>query len=167
MTNTLASTQIAASEPWAEVRTTARVMRYRRSGAGPTVLLLGADAGPTPLASDLVEALGLRFRVIVPDVPIGPFAVSWLAEFLDGLGSCQVAIMAANHQCMAAIELAFREPERVTRMVLVPDGEPDDNTTEGALQTSVGEARVPVLIVRPGLAAVEAEPLVTNFLAGA
>src|ERR1700749_3991293 len=107
MTNTPA-TAIATSEPWAEVRSSDRVMRYRRSGAGSTLLLLGADAGPSPISTDLVAALGERFRVIVPDVPVDANLTAWIAEFLEGLGTCQVAILAANHLCMPTIELAFR-----------------------------------------------------------
>lgn len=163
MTNTLASAA-ATSEPWAEVRARDRVMRYRRSGAGPTLLLLGAESGPTPLDAGLVDELGVRFRCIVPDVPNGPSGVAWLAEFLEGLGCSDVVILAANHMCIPAIELAFRDADQIKRMVLIPDGEPDDSTSEGALATNIGTARIPLLIVRPGLSAGETLSLATNFL---
>ncbi len=151
----------------AEVRASDRVMRYRRSGAGPTVILLGADAGPAPLSNDFVEALGEHFRVIVPDLPTGSDALTWLGDFLEAFGSSDLTILAANYLCMPAIELAFRDFDQIRRMVLVPDGEPDDSTAEGAIRTSLGARSVPVLIVRPGLSAEVSIPIVTNFIAGA
>jgi hypothetical protein len=165
MSNTPA-TAIATSEPWAEVRASDRVMRYRRSGTGPTLLLLGADAEPSPISTELVAALGVSFRVIVPDVPAASTATGWIAEFLEGLGTCEVAILAANHLCMPAIELAVRGVDQVKRLVLIPDGEPDDSTSEGAITAAVGTPAIPVLIVRPGLSVAETLPLVTTFLAG-
>jgi hypothetical protein len=165
MSNTPA-TAIATSEPWAEVRASDRVMRYRRCGAGPTLLLLGAESGPSPISTELIAALSARFRVIVPDVPAESTAAAWITEFLEGLGTCEVAILAANHLCMPAIELALRGIEQVRRLVLIPDGEPDDSTSEGAITAAVGAPPIPVLIVRPGLSAAEALPLVTSFLAG-
>ena len=165
MSNTPA-TAIATSEPWAEVRASDRVMRYRRSGAGPTLVLLGYQAESSPISTELVTALGAQFRVIVPDVPARASVTDWVAEFLEGLGTCEVAILAANHLCMPTIELAFRGIEQIKRLVLIPDGEPDDSTAEGAITAAVGAPAIPVLIVRPGLGASEALPLVTTFLIG-
>jgi hypothetical protein len=142
-------------------------MRYRRSGAGPTVILLGADTGPVPLSGDLIAALTERFRVIVPEVPAGADVLTWLADFLEALGTSDLTIVAANHLCMPAIELAFRDSDQIRRMVLIPDGEPDDSTAEGALRTSLGTGLVPLLIVRPGLSAEASIPIVTTFIAGA
>ncbi len=150
----------------AEVRASDRVMRYRRSGAGPTVILLGADAGPAPLSTDLVDALRERFRVIVPDMPTGSDVLTWLGDFLEAFGSSDLTLVAANHLCMPAIELAFRDFDQIRRMVLIPDGEPDDSTAEGAIRTSLGRGPVSVLIVRPGLSAEASIPIVTNFVAG-
>lgn len=163
MTNASAN-PIDTSAPWSEVRTADRVTRYRRSGAGPTLLLLGADAGPSPLSPDLVDELGLRFRCIVPEVPSGPNAVAWLAEFLEGLGVPDVMILAANHLCIPVIELAFRDPDRTKRIVLIPDGEPDESTSEGALTTSIGTGLIPLLVVRPGSSASDTLRMVTEFL---
>lgn len=163
MTNTPATA--ASLEPWAEVRASDRVMRYRRSGAGPTVLLLGTNEGPSPVLPELLQALGARCRLIAPEIPSNANATLWLSEFLEGIGTCPVTILAANGACIAAIELAFRDLEQIKRLVLIPDGEPDDSTSEGALSTTLGSPTIPVLIVRPGLAAADAIPLVTNFLA--
>jgi hypothetical protein len=163
MTNTPATA--ANLEPWAEVRASDRVMRYRRSGAGPTVLLLGTAEGPSPVSTELLQALGARCRLIAPEIPPNANVTVWLSEFLEGIGTCPVTILAANSACMPAIELALRDLGQIKRLVLIPDGEPDDSTAEGALSTTLGSPKIPVLIVRPGLAAVEAIPIVTNFLA--
>ncbi|HEY4304517.1 MAG TPA: hypothetical protein VGM82_08630 [Gemmatimonadaceae bacterium] len=166
MSNTPA-TAAATSEPWAEVRACDRVMRYRRSGAGSTVLLLGADALSSPLSTDIVAALGMRFRVIVPDAPVGASMTAWISEFLEGLGTCEVAILAADHLCMPAIELVFRGVDQIKRLVLIPDGEPARDTTERSITSAIGTPPIPVLILRPGLGVAETLPLVTSFLAGA
>jgi hypothetical protein len=165
MSNTPASA-IATSEPWAEVRASDRVMRYRRSGAGPTLLLLGGTAESPTISTELVAALGARFRVIVPEIT-GESVTTWITEFLEGLGTCEVAILAADHLCMPVIELAFRGIDQIKRLVLIPDGEADDSTSEGAITAAVGSPPIPVLIVRPGLSVGEALPLVTSFLGGA
>ena len=166
MTNTPASA-ITTSDSWAEVRASDRVMRYRRSGAGPTLVLLGADAGPSPLSTELVAALGARFRVIVPDVPPGANVAAFIPEFLEGLGTCHVTLVAANHLCMAAIELAFRGIDQIQRLVLIPDAEPDDSSSERAITATLGTPPIPALIVRPGLSADDTLTLVTSFLAAA
>jgi hypothetical protein len=166
MTNTPASA-ITTSDSWAEVRASDRVMRYRRSGAGPTLVLLGADAGPSPLSTELVAALGARFRVIVPEVPAGANVASFVPEFLEGLGTCHVTLVAANHLCMSAIELAFRGIDQIQRLVLIPDAEPDDSSSELAITTTLGTPPIPALIVRPGLSVTDTLPLVTSFLVGA
>ena len=131
-----------------------------------------------------MAALGARFRVIVPDITdlftadfrpkvdsaegrSDKTVTAWITEFLEGLGTCEVAILAADHLCMPVIELAFRGVDQIKRLVLIPDGEPDDSTSEGAITAAVGTPAIPVLIVRPGLSVSEALPLVTTFLAGA
>ena len=166
MTNTPAPA-ITTSDSWAEVRASDRVMRYRRSGAGPTLVLLGADTGPSPLSTEMVAALGERFRVIVPEVPAGASVSNFVPEFLEGLGTCHVSLIAANHLCMAAIELAFRGIDQIRRLVLIPDAEPDDSTAERAITTALGNPPIPALIVRPGLTVTDTIPLVTTFLVGA
>jgi len=44
------------TEWWAEVRAHDRVVRYRRSGAGPAVVLL-QPAAPTPLWPELLDMI--------------------------------------------------------------------------------------------------------------
>jgi pimeloyl-ACP methyl ester carboxylesterase len=157
----------AASEPWAEVRCSDRVMRYRRSGAGPTMLLLGAGTPSSPLSTELVAALGARFRVIVPDLPADADVIAWVSDFLEGLGTGEVTLFATDQLCMPAIELAFRGIEQVKRLVLIPDGEPDGSTSEGSIATSLGEPPIPVLIVRPGQSIIQMLPHGTTFVVGA
>jgi hypothetical protein len=95
----------------AEVRAHGRVMRYRRLGAGPPLLLLGR--------ADDVEGLAARFRVIVPEMPAtGEDVGAWLAAFLEGLGMTGITVVAAEPFHSAARELALADPDLVTRVVL-------------------------------------------------
>jgi hypothetical protein len=51
-------------------------------------------------------------------------------------------------------------------LVLIPDGDSDEPATAGAVTTSAGPAGVPLLVVRRGLPADEALPIITKFLSG-
>jgi pimeloyl-ACP methyl ester carboxylesterase len=151
---------------WAEVRANDQVMRYRRCGVGPTVLLLRAGDDPASLWPELVDALACEFRVVVPELPsAGSSVAAWLADFLDGLGAAPAAIVAADRQCMGAIELVLLSADRVAGIVLVPSGLGIEPALDGALATPERESRVPVLLVPRGLAAARAVPLVAGFLA--
>jgi hypothetical protein len=111
-------------EGWAEVRAHDQVMRYRRVGAGRAVLVLAPSHGAHALPPDVVHALAARFRLILPEVPDGShstdWVVGWLADFLDGLGTTGVAVIAAGAFCAPAVELARRDADQVARVVLVP-----------------------------------------------
>ena len=154
---------------WAEVRANDQVMRYHRSGSGRAVLVLlrAADA-PEPLWPELAGALATHFRLIVPDVPRGGDVAAWLASFLEGLGAAGVAVVAVDGFCVPAIELALLGAEQVARVVLVPGGEGGggEEGLDGALGMSARATAVPLLVVRRGLRAGDALPLVTRFLAG-
>jgi len=52
-------------------------------------------------------------------------------------------------------------------LVLVPDGVSEEPATAGAVTTSAGPAAVPLLVVRRGVPADEAVPIITRFLSGA
>ncbi|HET7459500.1 MAG TPA: hypothetical protein VFJ74_17750 [Gemmatimonadaceae bacterium] len=169
-----AAAALRPSEPWAEVRARDHVMRYRRAGAGRAVVVLH----PAHTASDgaalwpgTADALvAARFRVIVPELlptttDAGDVAV-WLLDFLDGLGAEGVAVVATEPLCVAALELALLDADRVSRVVLVPGGRADETGLDGALATSTRASSVPLLVVRRGLPAADALPLVTRFLSG-
>ena len=153
---------------WAEVRAHDHVMRYRRSGVGGAVLVLVSPDRPDSLWPELTEALAARFRVIVPELDAaGASAAVWLADFLEGLGVARVAVVAADAYCIPALELALLDADQLARVVLVPGGDAARaSALDGALGASPPQAAVPLLVVRRGLAAAEALPLVTGFLAG-
>jgi hypothetical protein len=97
----------APLDTWAEVRAAGRVMRYRRRGAGPPVLLVGPIDG----AADLLAA---RFRVIIPELPPAEADLAgWLSAFLDGLGTPSVTVFAVDEYRPAALEVARLDRERV------------------------------------------------------
>jgi hypothetical protein len=162
------STAAAARSPdtWAEVRAHDHVMRYRRSGTGRAVLVLCSADGAEELWPELADALAARFRLIVPDLPPGVDVAGWLGEFLEGLGSAGVAVVAADPFCVPALELALLDADQVARIVLVPGGEVGETGLAGALATTTRAASVSLLVVRRGLSAGDALPLVTRFLEG-
>ena len=161
------ATMAPATESWAEVRAHDHVMRYRRSGTGGAVLVLRASGAPDPLWPELADTLASRFRVIAPEVPAsGVDVAAWLTTFLEGLGCAGVAVVAADQFCMPALELALLDRDRVARVVLVPWGASEETGLDGVLGTTAREGSVPLLVVRRGLAAAEALPLVTSFLGG-
>lgn len=103
----------------AEVRTEGRVIRYRRSGAGPPVLLLAAPADRDALWDALAGGLG-GFRRIEPELP-DPDAdpLAWLDAFLEALGTPRLTVLAAGAYCACVVELARADPHRFARTVLV------------------------------------------------
>src|SRR3954468_12123099 len=108
-------------EGWAEVRARDRVMRYSRTGAGPTVLVL-TDAGE-PLRRPLLEALAPHFRSLVPDLsPTEKNVATWLCHFLEGLGATMVSVVASGPYCIPALELALRGGDNIARLALISDG---------------------------------------------
>ncbi|HSJ65217.1 MAG TPA: hypothetical protein VK922_15100 [Gemmatimonadaceae bacterium] len=151
----------------AEVRVRDRVMRYNRSGGGVPVVVLGAPGASDPLWPELHEALAGGFRLIVPELPrCDEDVAAWLAAFLEGLGTPTVRIVASSDFCMSALELALADLERIDRVVLVPRGEPSTAGLAGDVATVARRSTVPLLVVRRGVPAVEAVPLVLSFLAG-
>ena len=117
---------------------------------------------------ELLHVLGANFRLIAPEVPIGTANLeAWIADFLEGLGTQAVAVVATSDYCVPAVDLVLRDSDQVERVVLLPEGDADDQGREGALATSAGPSAVPLLIVRRGVAATEAVPTITRFLSGA
>jgi hypothetical protein len=166
MSNTTLSAA-PSTDTWAEVRARENVTRYRRSGAGQAVLLLDRT-GNSSLWPELLHVLGGNFRVISPEIPAGySNHATWIPEFLEGLGAASVIVVAASDFVVPALDLALRDVHEVTRLVLVPDGESEEPATAGAVTTSAGPAAVPLLVVRRGVPADEALPIITKFLSGA
>ena len=155
---------VTPPESWAEVRAHDQVMRYRRAGTGPAVLLLDREGEVPPLWPELDAALAARFRVIAPALPMEmEDLAARLAAFLEGLGVSRVRVVVAGRLCGPALELAPVAPE-VERVVLVPSGPAEEAACEAAV-AAIGA--IPVLVVRRALTAAEALPLVLAFLDGA
>jgi pimeloyl-ACP methyl ester carboxylesterase len=151
-------------EAHAEVRVRDRVMRYNRSGGGLPVVVLG---GAEPLWPGLHEVLAGHFRLIVPELPrCTEDVAAWLAAFLEGLGTTKVRVVASSDFCMSALELALADLDRIDRIVLVPRGEPSSPGLAGDVATVARQSAVPMLVVRRGVPAEEAVPLVLGFLGG-
>ena len=150
---------------WAEVRARDRVMRYRRSGVGRTVLVLTSHDDPESLWPELLDALGTGYRLIVPEAPAGDSDVAtWIADFLEGLGVSNVSLLAADRFCIPALEVALLEGDQVARIVLVPPGNGRAGDGGAALVTGTRQARVPLLVVQRGQPAIETVPAITAFL---
>jgi hypothetical protein len=153
------------AETWAEVRAHDRVMRYRRRGTGRAIIALYSSYEPQSAWPELIDALGARFRLILPEPPDGDADIAeWLADFVEGLGTPNIGIVAADRFCIPTLELTLLGVDQVVRIVLVPNGHGGETGLRGALEAT-GQAVIPLLVVR-GRQPVEAVlPLVMRFLA--
>jgi hypothetical protein len=159
------NTRPRGREMWAEVRAHDQVMRYRCVGSGSCVLVLEPNTQPS-LWQELSPTLAAQYRLIAPEIPGGANASAWLGDFLEGLGTTKIVVLATSNLCMPAVELTLRDVAQVTRLVLVPDGEPDE-TSDVTITTCIGTTPVPLLIVRPGLTTADVLPRIALFLEGA
>ncbi|HEY7683213.1 MAG TPA: hypothetical protein VH879_11265 [Gemmatimonadales bacterium] len=97
--------------------------RYRRSGSGPTVVVLGAEP--------VVEPLARSYRVIVPEVPphlsdtTAGGRARWLSGVFDGLGIDVAVIVTAPVLAGAVALFAGGAPDRVKGVLPAP-GNPAD-----------------------------------------
>ena len=151
------------AELWAEVRARDQVMRYRRSGMGATSVLVCVSSGDA-LWPELLEALSMHARVIVPELPADGDIARWLGDFLEGLGLCEVSVVAADPYCISAVQLVLLDADQVTRLLLVPVSGGTEAETEGTLGTAASNPPVPLLLIRREQPAEVALPLVLRFL---
>ena len=102
------------------------VTDYVRAGSGTTLLMLTRRHAQHPLLVPLASS----FRVIAPELPrhmIGcesgacpsPPFMSWLGDFLDGLGILRVSLLADEFFALDAMRFCVADPTRVDRLVLV------------------------------------------------
>jgi len=153
------------AETLAEVRAHDQVMRYRRAGAGRPLVVLRSD-GADPFWPELYADLVSRFRVITPELPADCDDVAaWVAGFLEGVGLNRVLLVAADPCCLSALELVLLDGRQVERLVLVPAGAVGETGLDGTLGSAFASPSVPLLVVRRGLSATEALPLLRQFLA--
>jgi pimeloyl-ACP methyl ester carboxylesterase len=149
----------------AEVRAHDQVMRYHRAGVGRPLVLLRTAAGPDSLWPELEAHFVGRFRVFTPELPPDCDDVAaWVKDFLEGVGLDRVAVIAADPCCLSALELALLGPDQIERLVLVPGGLAGETGLDGTLATTFAGVSVPLLVVRRGLSAAEALPLLRQFL---
>jgi hypothetical protein len=147
---------------WAEVRASDQVIRYRRHGAGRPVLVLQPHA---PTCSALLNALGTRFRLLVPELPAaGAEVAARLALFLDGLGMTDVAVVAFGALCLPALELTLLGGDRVGRLALVLDGRSALPELGGALVAASDQAPLPLVLIRDDGSTAEEVPGLVRFL---
>ena len=152
------------TQEWAEVRANDRVVRYRRAGTGRSiVVLLPGDSKPW---RELIEALGSHFRVVLPEAPPADTDIAdWLADFLEGLGTSNVRIVAANRFCIPTLELTLLGLDQVARVALVPCGLAGEDQVGEALEAATRQSMVPLIVIRDGNPMEEIVPLITGFLA--
>ena len=139
-------------------------MRYRRSGGGLPVVVLGSPGDPERLWPGLHEALASRFRLIVPELPrCDSDVAAWLSAFLEGLGSTEVRVVASSEFCVPALELAAGDVDRIARVVLVVGGNAGGAELDGKAAGVARPAAVPLLVVPSGAPAKDAVALVVGF----
>jgi len=152
---------------WAEVRAHDRVVRYRRMGAGPAVLLVQPHSSLTPLWPEFLELIGRGSRLMIPDPPANDIEVEeWLGALLEGLGMRNVTVVATDGFCIAALERAMLSPEQVARVILISSGRGSESAVDGKLATPAQSAAVPFLVLRRDRPVSEILPMAESFLRG-
>ena len=155
-------------EGCAQVRTADHTTRYVRLGAGQPVVVVDATSNASGLWPGLADRLAEGRRVIIPEVPGGNDSrfAPWLRGFIDGMGIPPMVLLAMGSLCVPSLEFALLEPERVSRLVLIPSGSADETGLAGAVTSTSSAATVLVLVVRRDLAAQQAISLIERFLRG-
>ncbi len=109
-------------------------VRYRRSGTGPSVLLLHGLAGSSVTWRAVFEQLALTHDVIAPDMlghgesakPMGDYSLgafaTGLRDFLAAIDVPSATIVGHSFGGGVAMQLAYQHPERCDRLVLVGSG---------------------------------------------
>lgn len=157
------------AEGWAEVRAHDRVVRYRRSGAGPPVLLLQPASSDNPIWPEVFVRIADGTRLIVPDPPVSDLETEeWLSALLEGLGARNITIVATEGFCIAALERALLSPEQIARMIMICSGRGSESAVDGKLAALAPpppqSAAVPFLVLRRDRPASEILPVVEAFL---
>ena len=164
MSNT-PSEPVSATPPevWGEVRSRDQVVRYRRSGSGRAVLLLQAQGKTRPLSPEVLELLCTGARLIEPEPPANEEEIPhWLSLMLEGLGLADVTIVALEGFCMAALERALVDPDRIARIILACDSR--SGVAKLGPEAIASLSAVPLLIVGLDQPAQEVTERVAGFL---
>ncbi len=114
------------------VEVPAGVLEYRERGSGPPVVFVHGAAVNGDLWRKVAPKLAVRWRCIVPDLPLGGHSIplndgpdlslfgaaDLLASFLDALDLTDVTLVANDTGGAISQALVGRRPERVGRLVL-------------------------------------------------
>ena len=83
---------------------------------------------------------------------------------MDGLGLSGVTVVASDEFCIAALERALLEPDRVARVIMVVRGRGSEAVVDGSIDSIPRLASVALLVLRRDRPAAEALPGVASFL---
>jgi hypothetical protein len=120
--------------PFAEVRVGDHVTRYVRRGTGPSIILLLGDTEANPLWSSLIETLVASHRVIIPQpAPEGERSAVCLRGFIEGIGACDLVMIAGGSAISAALEVAAADEFTVRKLILLPTGASNTEPSERIL----------------------------------
>jgi hypothetical protein len=109
--------------------------RYRRTGCGPPVVVLGYEFDDEDRLPEPLGPLAGRFRVIVPD-PAGIEALApatspepasfpgWLRGFLEGLGIEGARVVAEAGLDAALARFVALNPGQIDRLLIIGDTSP-------------------------------------------
>jgi pimeloyl-ACP methyl ester carboxylesterase len=154
-------------DSFAQVRSADYTTRYVRLGAGQPVIIVDPTMSSNALWPDLIGKLAEGRRLILPEVQGGQDRFSaWLRSFLDGMGLPPVTLVATGELCLASLEFALLEPDRIARLVLVPTGSAQETGLASVMTPSLGVKSVSMLVVRRDCPAADAIPLIERFLRG-
>src|SRR4051812_9651089 len=119
----------------------ATALGHELAGAGPPVCLIHSGVCDRRMWEAQWPALAERFRVVRPDMrgfgesPLGDGALDHASDvlaLLDELGMQRLALLGSSLGGRVALEVAAREPARVTRLVLLCPGFRDLEPSEDA-----------------------------------
>lgn len=126
----------------------------------------------------LLEQLPRGLRVIAPEMPPSlhpwvawPESPAWLGHFLEALGLWRVAVVADAALAVPSVDLALADPGRVTSLVLLQHGLPNDGTEQDGLAAQIGllSNGIPLFAAWVGAGDLEsfkrAIPQIADFLA--
>lgn len=135
---------------------------YARLGNGEPILVLGSGGAADSLGAFLLAPLAARFRVIAPEPPVecgtrmlslpggagAPAFATWLRDFLDGLGTEQVSIVAEGKLAIPSLCFALSDPGHVGRLVLLYPDAPEPSPCESVIGEIVHPSGTPLLVLR-------------------
>lgn len=129
---------------------------YLRLGHGPTVVIVDRSRTPDDVPSPLHLRLSRHLRLVLPIIPATAMVLgvcTWLTDFLDGLGTAPVGLLATNDHAGPLLQLALTRPWQVSRVALLASAHawPPDATV---LHDRLAGTTTPLLMLpgshRPG-----------------